>query len=249
VATSGQTLTVSGQISGSSGLTKTGIGRLNLSTNNSYTGPTTVSAGILAINGSTGNGAVTVSSGATLEGSGTVGGATTIHSGAVHSPGNSPGLQTFGSGLTYSTGSTFVWELTANTSTGRGTSFDGVNVTGGTLTINSGVTNNLVFNASGSSVSWNNSFWDSNQTWLVFSNANPPSLASESAFQTLTLSADAGGLILTAVRQNASFSWRMSGSELYLDYAAVPEPSTYALLTLSAIALGAYQWRRRRRAN
>ena len=240
-------ITHSDVISGSGTLDKQGAGTLTLSGANTYSGTTTVSVGTLSVNGSTAGGAVSVSSGATLAGSGTVGGATTINSGAFHSPGNSPGVQTFTNGLTYSNGSTFVWELTGNTDSGRGIAFDGVNVSGGLLTIDSGVTNNLVFNGAGSTVNWSNVFWASNLSWLVFSNAVEPTLLFAAVFDSLNLSADANGLVLTNVRPNASFAWRKTENNLYLDYAVIPEPSTFALVGLSAAAFGAYRWRRRRR--
>ncbi len=240
-------ITYSDVISGSGTLGKQGAGTLTLSGANTYSGTTTVSVGTLSVNGSTAGGAVSVSSGATLAGSGTVGGATTINSGAFHSPGNSPGVQTFTNGLTYSNGSTFVWELTGNTDSGRGTFFDGVNVSGGLLTIDSGVTNNLVFNGAGSTVNWSNVFWASNLSWLVFSNAVEPMLPFAGVFDSLNLSADANGNVLTNVRPNASFAWRKTENNLYLDYSVIPEPSTFALLGLSAAAFGAYRWRRRRR--
>ena len=240
-------ITHSDVISGSGTLDKQGAGTLTLSGANTYSGTTTVSVGTLSVNGSTAGGAVSVSSGATLAGSGTVGGATTINSGAFHSPGNSPGVQTFTNGLTYSNGSTFVWELTANTDSGRGTFFDGVNVSGGLLTIDSGVTNNLVFNGAGSTVNWSNVFWASNLSWLVFSNAVEPTLLFAAVFDSLNLSADTNGIILTNVRPNASFAWRKTENNLYLDYSVIPEPSTFALLGLSAAAFGAYRWRRRHR--
>ena len=239
-------ITYSDVISGSGTLDKQGAGTLTLSGANTYSGTTTVSVGTLSVNGSTAGGAVSVSSGATLAGSGTVGGATTINSGAFHSPGNSPGVQTFTNGLTYSNGSTFVWELTANTDSGRGTAFDGVNVSGGLLTIDSGVTNNLVFNGAGSTVNWSNVFWESNISWLVFSNAVEPTLLFAAVFDSLNLSADTNGIILTNARPNASFAWRKTENNLYLDYSVIPEPSTFALLGLSAAAVGAYRWRRRR---
>jgi autotransporter-associated beta strand protein len=240
-------ITYSDVISGSGTLGKQGAGTLTLSGANTYSGTTTVSVGTLSVNGSTAGGAVSVSSGATLAGSGTVGGATTINSGAFHSPGNSPGVQTFTNGLTYSNGSTFVWELTGNTDSGRGTAFDGVNVSGGLLTIDSGVTNNLVFNGAGSTVNWSNVFWESNISWLVFSNAVEPTLLFAAVFDSLNLSADTNGIILTNVRPNASFAWRKTENNLYLDYSVIPEPSTFALLGLSAAAFGAYRWRRRHR--
>ena len=238
-----------GVISGTGGLTKVGSSTQTLAGANTYSGTTTVSAGTLSVNGSTAGGAVSVSSGATLAGSGTVGGATTINSGAFHSPGNSPGVQTFTNGLTYSNGSTFVWELTGNTDTNsdRGITFDGVNVSGGTLTINGGVTNNLVFNGAGSAVNWSDAFWASNQQWLVFDNASPPALASINVFDTINVGFDSISQSLTTVRSGSSFSWDTIGDELYLTY-AIPEPSTYALLALLGAGFaGRIMVRRRRR--
>jgi len=233
--------TFSGDIQGGQGLIKSGSGTLVLSGANSYTGGTTVSAGALIVNGSTAGGALAVSSGATLGGSGTVGGATTIS--GIHSPGNSPGIQTFTDGLTYANGSTFLWELSGNTATGRGTSFDGVNVTGGTLTINTGVTSSLIFNGHGSTVLWSDGFWDSNQTWLVFDNANAPSILGSPA---ITIGFDSLGNDFAVARAGSSFEWDVVGNDIYLNY-AIPEPSTYALLALSAAGLGGYVLRRRRK--
>jgi fibronectin-binding autotransporter adhesin len=230
-------------ITGAGSLEKAGDNVLTLSGTNTYTGNTIVNAGTLLINGdqSTATGAITVASGATLGGSGTIGGLTTIN--GTHSPGTSPGIQTFESGLTYNNGSTFVWELFENTTAGRGINYDGVNVTGGILTIEAGVNSNLVFNSSGSNVLWSDIFWDSDQSWLVFENANEPSIL---GIPTITLSADSDGKSLDGIRELASFSWSVQGDNIFLNYSAVPEPGTYALIG-GLLALGAALIRRRMR--
>ncbi len=240
-------LTYGGTISGSGSLRKEGAGTLTLTGTNSYNNATTVAAGTLAINGnqSAATAAVSVSSGATLAGSGTIGGATTIN--GRHSPGNSPGVQTFNNGLAYVTGSTFVWDLTANALTGRGTVFDGVDVAGGTLSISTGVASDLVFNAAGSTVSWSDAFWGSNRQWLVFDNASSPTLSSANVFDTINIGFDSFAQSLTSVRAGSSFSWEQIDNDVYLNY-TIPEPSTYALLALAAAGLGAHVVRRRTHA-
>jgi autotransporter-associated beta strand protein len=227
--------TFAGSIDGSGGsLTKQGSGTLTLSGALSHTGTTTVSNGALVVNGNQTAGSMTVGAGATLGGTGTVNNATIS---GIHSPGNSPGVQTATNGLSYVAGSTFNWELISNTDPQvRGTDFDGVNVTSGTLTIASGVTSNLIFNATGSTVDWNNSFWGTDRTWLVFSDANSPTLNSGSIFDTINVSADSNSVALATVRPDASFAWTTNGSDVQLSYSAVPEPGTMLLMGVGALA-------------
>ncbi len=219
-------LTLSRIIQGTGNFNHSGTGITTLSSTNTYTGSTTVTQGELKVNGSIASSSqLSVSSGAIVSGTGIL--PTSTISG-IHSPGSSPGLQTFTDGLTYNTGSQLNWELNSNASGTRGTDFDAVDVTGGTLTIQSGVTSNLTFNATGSAVDWTNSFWNSDHSWLVFDNANAPT-ASSAIFSTISVSADINNISLNnaAGRKSAYFYWSKTGNDIYLNYVAIAPAVTW----------------------
>jgi autotransporter-associated beta strand protein len=141
VDSSSGSFTLGSQLSGSNSLVKNGSGTTTLSADNTNTGTTTVSSGMLLVNGdnSAATGALSVESGATLGGSGTIGGITTIQSGGILAAGNSPGVLTFADALTLDAGSSLMMEIAG---TARGTEYDGIDVAGlltygGTLTLTS----------------------------------------------------------------------------------------------------------------
>ncbi|MFM8807962.1 MAG: beta strand repeat-containing protein, partial [Chthoniobacterales bacterium] len=237
---SGLVMTNPAVMGGTGNLTKSGSGTLVLSGNNTYTGSTTVSQGELRMMGVLSSSSLlNVSAGATLSGTGTIGGATTIS--GIHSPGTSPGIQTFSSGLTYNAGSTNIWELTSNTSdpAQRGTSYDGVNLgSGANLTFVGTTKMSLVFNSAGSSVNWTSAFWNTNNSWLVYDLSGAGAITGATNFSVDSINwVDSQGNLFTQSRPDASFSISVSGQDLNLIY-TIPEPSTYALLALSGIALG-----------
>jgi autotransporter-associated beta strand protein len=83
------------------GLIKTGPDSLVLSATNTYTGPTTISAGTLLVNGKLDVGAVTTATTATLGGSGTILGPVTVQGGGILAPGTGAiGTLTINSNLT-----------------------------------------------------------------------------------------------------------------------------------------------------
>lgn len=231
-----------------------GTGRLALSGTNTYGGATTVSTGTLLISGnsSAATGAVSVAQGATLGGTGTVGGATTVS--GIHSPGASPGLQTFVNGLAYASTSTLVWELSANTaaSAGRGVLYDGIDLTtGGALAIDPAATLSLVFNApqadaTPSNVAWTDPFWDENRQWTLVDVAAPVTWDG-GLFGTLAVGLDSLGASLGSVRPDASFAVVNSGGDVTLQYVAVPEPASLTIVAAGLAAAGGLQLPRRRR--
>ena len=231
-----------------------GTGRLVLSGTNTYEGATSVNTGTLLINGdsSAASGSLTVALGATLGGTGTVGGATTVS--GTHSPGASPGLQTFVNGLAYDATSTLVWELSANTADGadRGTLYDGLDLTtAGSLVIDPDATISLVFDqpladATASSVDWSDSFWGSDRQWTI-ADLTAPASWDGTLFGTLTVGLDSLGASLGSVRPDASFAIAESGGDLVLQYTAVPEPVSLTIFAAGLAAAGGLQIPRRRR--
>ncbi|MEJ2117015.1 MAG: autotransporter domain-containing protein [Alphaproteobacteria bacterium] len=120
VDTNNFNLSLSGNISGSGGLTKAGAGVLTFDANTvDLGGGLQIEAGELALNGAslTNGAAIAVDNGATLSGTGTITGDVTV-SGTL-SPGNSPGTLTVAGSVTQAADSTFNVDIDG-TGTGDG---------------------------------------------------------------------------------------------------------------------------------
>ncbi|MFM9058349.1 MAG: beta strand repeat-containing protein, partial [Planctomycetaceae bacterium] len=228
-------------ISGSGALEKYGSGTLELAGANTFTGQVSANAGRLLVNGNLAA-PVYVAPAATLGGSGAIGGFTSIA--GIHAPGNSPGLQTFTGGLTYGGTSTFQWELAANTADAadRGVLYDGVNVTDSNLQIDAGATIDLIFSGGLSSVSWADSFWDTNHQWVAIAHAGMG--LSTGLFTIGTIGNDINGNPIWVARPDAYFSVLRQGDNIVVAFSA-PEPGA---ITIAAIGLGIVAWRLRRRS-
>lgn len=244
VGSNGQSTTYSGVLTGSGSLTKVGGGRLALAGANTFSGATNVNSGELALNGSI-TGSLSVASIASLSGTGTVGGNATII--GTHSPGNSPGAQTFNANLTYGAGAVVNWELIANTSGSAGANYDQILLPTGNLTFSGSTTLALSFNSVGSSVDWTNAFWNVNRSWTVYDLSGGTTIG---GLSNLSL----GGSLLDSLNQPLSptgrgyFTTSLAGQDVMLNFVAVPEPSTIAL-ALAGLACGGWMMRPRRRSS
>jgi T5SS/PEP-CTERM-associated repeat protein/autotransporter-associated beta strand protein len=243
--------TLGSNMTGSLSLNHIGTGTSTLAGTNTYSGNTTVSAGTLNVNGTTSaSSSFTVASGATLGGNGTIGGATMIY--GIHSPGNSPGIQTFTGNLTYdnSGGSipTVNWQLSDNTDTAF-SAFDQI-VVGGNLAFNTDTSLVLDFSGYGD-VDWADPFWTTDQSWVIYDVTGTTTGANNFSIATANW-ADNSGDSFNTLLSGSAFSLGLQGNDLVLNYtagtSAVPEPSQVAASLLALVGLGIYLWRKKHAA-
>ena len=243
--------TLGSNMTGSLALNHIGTGNTTLTGTNTYTGNTTVSAGTLNVNGSTSaSSRFTVASGATLGGNGTIGGATMIY--GIHSPGNSPGTQTFTGNLSYDTSGgsvpTVNWQLSDNTDTAF-SAFDQI-VVGGNLAFSTPTSLVLDFSGYGD-VDWADTFWTTDQSWVIYDVAGTTTGENNFSIAPANWAGNSGDTFNNALTGSA-FSLGLQGNDLVLNYtagtSAVPEPSQVAASLLALVGLGIYLWRRKNAA-
>ncbi len=212
-----------------SGLRKTGVGTMLLSSTSTYSGATQVAAGTLLVNGQLANtSGVTVDAGATLGGAGVIAALATVN--GTLSPGNSPGELTLASLALGSTATTLI-EVTGTT---RGSQYDGI-----TLTQAGGLTygGTLSFDFA--------SLLGDNTTLDIFSFTGSPSgafssVASTGSYAGTWTNNNDGTHSLQQGSQTLTFS-QLSG-----DVIIVPEPGVLALAG-AGLATGVIRvWSRRR---
>jgi len=185
-----------------------------------------------------GSGTMTVTG--TLSGSGTVAADTVVT--GTHTPGNSPGIQTFSGNLSYQPGASMVWQLADNTTTNSPLAYDQV-IAGENLTFNGGTTLQLSFNDVGSLVNWTDALWSTDQSWTIYQVSGLTSGLENLSIASYSNLLDANGNDFGTTLAGASFSISQNGQNVVLNYnaappgEAIPEPSTYALMGLGALAL------------
>jgi fibronectin-binding autotransporter adhesin len=147
--------TYAGAMSGAGSLAKLGTGTVALTSAQSFTGPTTISSGALALSGTANlasslitlasggvldvnnrSGGMTLADGQTLAGTGTVSGLVVVGAGATVAPGSSPGTLNAGS-MEFAAGGNYNWQVyDLNGPAGTGWDFisgtGSLNITAGT---------------------------------------------------------------------------------------------------------------------
>ncbi len=216
------------------GITKVGLGTLELTGANTYKGETVIESGTLLINGnqSAATGRVVVEPGARLGGSGIVGGATLVRSGAVLDPGHVSRRFTFNSTLDFESGATFSVTLDrGDLSAVAGTDYDQVVVLGQTFL--GGVSLDLTLTPG---------FESTATPGVVFAILSSDGLLGSTAHGTTTT--------VTLNATNYRFGINHSGFALLLtleSISAIPEPAV-AGFAAGLLSLGHACLRRRRRS-
>lgn len=233
VAPDGFAMRLEGVISGTGGLTKTGVGVTRLENANTYSGGTTLSAGTLLVTNSagsgTGTGALVTAMGTTLGGTGAISptGANGVIIGGAVAPGvtGAAGTLTFtpvDGNVTFQNGGSVAFELFGNADNDK-----------------------IVFNASGSGVI-DFSALAAGSLGVTFGGAYTPTLGH--SFDLLDWAAltgsgisglNVGLLDLSAAMLDPSLAWDTSlfASSGVISVVLVPEPSRAILLACGACAV------------
>ncbi|MDT8390352.1 MAG: autotransporter-associated beta strand repeat-containing protein [Lentisphaeria bacterium] len=251
-------------ISGAGSVIKDGAGTLTLDADNTYTGATAVNGGTLLVSG---NGTINQTSGVTIASGGTfrynssvayTGGAITNNGGTIGgtgrigatvtldstsdilAPGNSPGIQPYGTSQTWNS-FTYQWETNDFIGTTAGTDFDQITIAG-TLdltgdTAGSYILDVLSLTASNATGDVPN-FVEEDRSWDILTTTD-----GITGFNASYWSIDTGSFTSDPV-WSGTWSLSATSNNLVLTYAKIPEPST---AILAGLGLMGFCFRRRRK--
>lgn len=217
-----------------------GAGTVVLANNQDFIGNTEIRSGSrLILNGNlTGGGVVFVQPGGTLGGTGTVAAVVAVDEDGVMDPGNSPGELTFAQGLFLNARAVVNWELASETTSGPGTDWDRLSVTGGDLSVDPQAVLNLSFLNDAAPDA--GAFWASDRVWqdIIRLSGGATNSSGGGTFSIDNSPWAQWGAFSTAV--NAS-----GGVDLIWTV-PIPEPSPWPVLAAAVGAVAVFTRRRHR---
>jgi fibronectin-binding autotransporter adhesin len=237
--------TFSGVISGTGKVRRSGVvasdaGTTIFTAANTYTGGTIIFGGTLLANNTTGSatgpGSVLVTNLGTLGGTGTIAGPVTVMTNGSIAPGTSAGTLTLQNGFDANAGGTYVWELAANSTSGPGSNFDVLAVTGGTAVMGGASKLALAFTGSATAPNASDVFWQSPRSWTILTLSGGASNPGTTAFATITNTFTAGTFTNYAdVNGNIVLAFTPSAS-------APPQPTVSPVIAGAGTASATVSW-------
>jgi len=182
----GKTLTYNGTVSGAGGFIKSGSGTLALGNANTYLGTTAISGGALEadcqIGSATSTNSISITPNGTLSGLGLIGGS--VFSLGKVAPGtpSGPATLTFTSDLYLSSGGTYSWTLSSNSTT---SGFSTIALNTGNLGLGGGSKFSINWTGTSTQPSTNNPFWLAPEAWGIISLTGVASNSGATTFTTL----------------------------------------------------------------
>ena len=240
VISGGKLIANNPQALGTAAVTLSG-GTLGLGTGITLNNPVTVNGGTLNTTGGAFGGTISFGpNGGTLAGTGAFNSSVNIGLNVTLSPGNSPGAIAFTSGLTFSNGGSYLFQV-QDPAGAAGSGYDTVNVTG-----------TLAFPATGS-FAFKIQSLDANGNLGLLASVNAAQVyqltlataTSITNFNPSVFTLDTTGFASSFGSGTFSLGLNGAGNALLLNFTPIPEPSTLALLAvgLGALALTAYRRR------
>jgi hypothetical protein len=149
-------------------------------------------------------------------------------------PGPGAAVLTLTNGLDLSSGGTYVWELTANTTNSPGVNYDQIALSGGNLVLGGSTTLSLQFAGSATAPNSSVAFWQVAHSWRILAMSGSAANPGNTIFGTIANGSSSAGVFSTSADA--------SGILLNFNPGAIPAPVISPKITGAGTASATITW-------